>query len=448
MWLIYSMNKATIFLILTSLIVSGHSFAGAKTPGISGISGGAPYISRDVTIFKEHLPLVMDGYQEDWFDINEEGVWSTKVNDLGIELYTVLSERISKSSFTGNSPTSIFRRYYFLKVKKSNSFRLKDAQIITSYKNSKDEYRTSNGSKSLRTIKLDQTETAFCDNVAIEKQTVWTRYDDGSNADLQCTAFHLGGKTEREGAFREDNEYLYFEFYTLEPYWADADKNYPIPVVTLLASNDRVQAQSYSAICSPSCPNPEDWYGKSKASVQIGISVQIPLISGQVSFVSDLKSGIYPSASLGSAITNRDVELEGFIVFYNTDDLDKIVNGTSYTYTHDVGRILGAGLIGVVNTELDIYGVGATIGLIGVPDSDIAVSYGFEPNPDTIPDKAVDSESGGQDGSETNGDSVHNPNFGGTGDDKSGNDRNSGHAGGTSENSDGGVGVNTPWGGR
>ncbi|GAL31111.1 hypothetical protein JCM19239_4496 [Vibrio variabilis] len=29
--------------------------------------------------------------------------------------------------------------------------------------------------------------------------------------------------------------------------------------------------------------------------------------------------------------------------------------------------------------------MGATIGVIGVPDSDISLSYGFEPNPGTIP---------------------------------------------------------------
>ncbi len=76
------------------------------------------------------------------------------------------------------------------------------------------------------------------------------------------------------------------------------------------------------------------------------------------------------------------------------------------------------------------------LGLTGIPDVDITGSVGFEPTPSDDNNDSNDSSGN------------HNPNFGGHGDTQNGNDNESGHSGGVNENSDGGVGVDRPWGGR
>ncbi|GAL27788.1 hypothetical protein JCM19239_1509 [Vibrio variabilis] len=386
---------ALLVWLTSSILLTAMAAVSLKPLPYQGGSSNNAF-NASYVIEQEHFNLTMDGYDADWDTLGDVGIVSVQLSDVGIELKTLLSEQIQvmeeNRSFKLRSP----RRYYFLKVKKSSQFDLKNAKIITSYKDIHGNYKKRDGSRSLRTISINQS-VSSC-NYNEPKVNRWTLKTEDLPLNLSCPETIY---SKRVGMIREDKDYLYFEFYVVEPQTTN-EKQYTIPVITLLAANKKAQAAAMAAICAPNCPNPEDWYGETKAAIQIGISVQVPFISGQASFVSDLNQGIYPSASLGAAPRNRDVELEAFVVFYNTDDLDKIVNGTSATITKDFGRIYGVGLISVTNSDVDVFGVGATIGVIGVPDSDISLSYGFEPNPGTIPNSPLTGGSNGKSGSDRN----------------------------------------------
>ena len=163
---------------------------------------------------------------------------------------------------------------------------------------------------------------------------------------------------------------------------------------------------------------------------------QVPYASASFSVTTNF-SEVEPSASVGGSFTNADVEMEAYAAFYNSDDLDAIMYGPSIVSTFDVNPVVGLGGILMSSTDfVDSRALESTLGLTGIPDVDITGSVGFEPTPSDDNNDSNDSSGN------------HNPNFGGHGDTQNGNDNESGHSGGVNENSDGGVGVDRPWGGR
>ncbi|UJZ96488.1 hypothetical protein IHC87_18155 [Photobacterium damselae subsp. damselae] len=212
------------------------------------------------------------------------------------------------------------------------------------------------------------------------------------------------------------------------------------PVVMFFASNGLTVITSKSInTCNPHCPSPNGWTEPPEIplSISIGFTGQTGHIGATVSVTTNIEK-TYLSSSIDTS-ANKNYGLSGSIVFYNTKNLDDIVNGESYSVSLDL-PIKRPNLSGIYssNTMNSYYGIGVSFSF-GNENSNIFTV--------TASNGVNNSSLSSNNNSNDNGVDF-NPNYGGNGDNHLGNNNSSGHSGGYNENSDGCNGCNTPWGGR
>ena len=399
-------------------LVSASTIAGVST---ISLGNGSPNISSSTV---KPNSIIKDGYEYDWDNLATNDVKTITVSDLGIEFKTVTDYN---ETYWGSNLIRSESSAFMLKIRKNETFRLDHAIVVVKYKNKNGEYYRNpiNNSIEITNTKIKR----FKHKMPMFQRPAFVK--EKKNGD----GYSYLEMIELEKGYRVDDNYEYIEFSVLQ---TSIPQGYT-PAVTLLAANEynhtKHQVIAQSAICDPGCPTPDNWRQPEPMSVQLGINVQVPYASASFSVTTNF-SEVEPSASVGGSFTNADVEMEAYAAFYNSDDLDAIMYGPSIVSTFDVNPVVGLGGILMSSSDLSIQGIGVTLGLTGIPDVDITGSAGFEPTPSDDNNDSNDSSDN------------HNPNFGGDGDTQNGNDNESGHSGGVNENSDGGVGVNSPWGGR
>ncbi|MDD1828589.1 hypothetical protein LRP52_41130 [Photobacterium sp. ZSDE20] len=189
----------------------------------------------------------------------------------------------------------------------------------------------------------------------------------------------------------------------------------------------------------------------------------------EVSDIVTVSAGIHASNSFGGLTVNLNTNFDeirfaaGFqrsiqatpgvgasLVAYGTGDVRAVSSGQ---YRYDLASIKAptslpttVGVVRVTSLEdPSITGAGFQFE-VGTPTIEVGWGHSWDLT-DLTSDEILDFVSG-YDLTESNSSSGFNPNYGGDGDNHHGNDGNSGHGGGVTDNSDGGNGVNTPWGGR
>ncbi|CAK2110696.1 conserved exported hypothetical protein [Vibrio crassostreae] len=210
---------------------------------------------------------------------------------------------------------------------------------------------------------------------------------------------------------------------------------------------------SYAAICGSSCPtDPYEALGsfyEDGVSIQISVTGQVDRYIGTASVTTNMEETL---SDVSFGVGNRDFQLELGVVAFNTSDLSAITEGQYLAASFDFQPVVSPGVTMVTNPDFSVVGIGGTVGISGLPGYNLATGWGVDGGGgvSTTPEEPTDNNSSSSNsGNDSNGSSSgHNPNYGGHGDTNHGNDNESGHSGGVNENSDGGVGVDRPWGGR
>ncbi|PTC02005.1 hypothetical protein C9980_25240 [Vibrio mediterranei] len=173
-----------------------------------------------------------------------------------------------------------------------------------------------------------------------------------------------------------------------------------------------------------------------------GLSINLNTNFDEIRFAANLQKG--SSSSVGTGLS---------FIAYNTGDV-KAVSAGAYRYGAAAVKAptvlpTTTGVIRVVGIDdPSIKGAGFQFE-IGTPGAEAGVGMSWDLT-DLTSDEIltfIRSYNMNNSGNHSNS-SNYNPNYGGRGDNHRGNDSSSPHAGGVWGNSDGGVGINTPWGGR
>ncbi|HIF9356762.1 TPA: hypothetical protein ACX6RW_000832 [Photobacterium damselae] len=456
--------RTNIFVLITLIVSFISSLAKAGEPPPDGFKFGS------AATLKEKI-IEIDGKPNDWYHLKKYKPVITTVDNLGLTLY-FLSYREDYVYQNGTSrPFSIEKFAYLIKQKKNHSkFSIDNAFLLTDYQDFL--------SKNQKYIKANDFQSIFKINSKNSRSTEVTAIDKNFKK-IDNVLYPFSSKSY------SDEHYNYVEIslsksaikypQVKNPAYIDnhvTNPNYSVnhavkcsnnqlssltekpiecreyidkidakPVVILYASNGlKIIASKSANACNPHCPGPNGWTEPPEIplSISIGFTGQTGHIGATVAVTTNIEK-TYLSSSIDTS-ANKDYGVSGSVVFYNTKNLDDIVNGESYSVSLDLPA-KRPNLSGIYTTNIakSYYGIGVSFSFGNESSSLFTVTAS-----NGINNSNSSSNSGG---SNSNG-SGFNPNYGGHGDNHSGNNNSSGHSGGYNENSDGCNGCNTPWGGR